>query len=110
MEALLHPVGLASFAVRLFMIVFGVYGWAVATIIDGKKLHCGGTQKLDSETRQRYRWQGIIAFFLVMLAPMLLFTHLWFFYFPCMFLLIVCFVGEVGWGSPTGVFDLAEFE
>lgn len=105
-DALLHPVGVASFAVRLFMIVFGIFGWAVATIVDGKQLHCGGTLKLDRETRQRYRLHGIIAFFLVVLAPMLLFTQLWFLYFPCMFVLIVCFVSEVGWGSPTKVLDL----
>jgi hypothetical protein len=98
-DALVHPIGFASFAVRLFMLIFGIFGWAVATVVAGKKLHCGGTQRIDTATRQKYGWQSALAVFFVILAPMLLMTHLWYFYFPVMFILFACFIGEVGWGN-----------
>jgi hypothetical protein len=97
----------ADFAVRLFMIVYGIFGWGVSTALSGKRLHCGGTLEADTATKRRYGVQGAIAFFLVLLAPLLLVSQAWFFYFPLMFVLVACFCGEVGWGKPSKIFSLS---
>src|SRR5439155_12302095 len=94
--------------VRMFMLIFGIFGWAVATVVEGKKLHCGGTKKIDAATRTKYRWQSAIAVFLILLAPVLLLSGAWYLYFPLMFFLVTCFVAEVGWGNAFWILDLTK--
>jgi hypothetical protein len=99
------PSPITDFAVRLFEVIFGIVGWAFTTIlISQKKLHCGGTQRLDQATRSRYVVWGIMLLTLIVLAPVLLITRMWFLYFPCMGVLTFCFVGEIISGSPTKAF------
>src|SRR5438067_18185 len=87
-HATVHPTGITDFAIRFFVLVFSVSGWAVATVLQNKKLYCGGTQVLDRETRHRYfigMWPALI---IVVLSPFFLLTHIWYIYFPCIFLLL----------------------
>ncbi len=102
---LIRPSTAADVAVRVFMIMFGIFGWAVTAVIVGKKLHCGGTEVIDEVTRQRYRWQAPIALFLLASALTLVSTERWIAYYGCMFVLVSSFVGEVGWGRPFKIFS-----
>src|SRR5436190_23708905 len=78
----------ADVAVRIFMTMFAAFGWAVTTVINGKKLHCGGTERIDKETRQRYRWQAPIAIALAAATLVLIATEHWLAYYACMFTLM----------------------
>src|ERR1700688_2955690 len=86
----IHPSLTADVAVRVFMIMFAIFGWAMTAVIDQKKLHCGGTEQIDEDTRQRYRWQAPIALFLAGSALTFVATEQWIFYYGCMFILINC--------------------
>lgn len=97
---IIQPSPAADVAARVFMVVFGVFGWAATALIDGRKLHCGATEKIDPETRHRYRWQAPVVLCLVCTALALLCTQRWYPYYGCMFVLFTCFIGEVGWGKP----------
>ena len=86
------------------MIIFGMFGWAITTVLQGKKLHCGGTQDLDLATRDRYIVQAPAAVVLVGVSLVLLTKEHWYLYYACMFLLVCCFVGELGWGNAFRIF------
>ncbi len=48
-------------ATRLLMLLFGVYGWAFAEIVGHERqLYCGGTNRLDTSSRQRYKQWGVV--------------------------------------------------
>jgi ABC-type antimicrobial peptide transport system permease subunit len=93
------PSGTMDFAVRLLTLFLGILGWAVSVVIDGKKLHCGGTQELDHSTRKKYRCQIPVVLAFLVLVPFLLLKENWWLYFLVMFFVLGSFVGEIGWGD-----------
>jgi hypothetical protein len=97
----LQPSFLVDLAIRLFEIMFGVIGWALSTIlVNQAKLHCGGTQRLDAPTRQRYnRWAMFMLPLLVLVVAFLV-SRLWPLYFLSVALLTFCFLSEIVSGSP----------
>lgn len=74
--------------------------WAIATIVRGRSLHCGGLQDLKTGDRLKY---GVGAIILVVVYTGLVVSYVN--ALPAMFmlttfLLITIFISEIGWGDP----------
>jgi len=91
---------------RLFMLTFGLFGWAFGVVLDNRKLHCGGTRELDTPTRHRYRIECVMGMALVVFAAVFLATTRLVFYFLTTFLLVCVLAGEIGYDSPWAVFRI----
>lgn len=95
-------------ATRLLMLVFGVVGWAAGLVLDRRKLHCGGAQKLDGAASARYRRWGLVFLWLLVLSAALVNRGSWEYclYFFVIFVLLALLAGEIGWGDPKGIFAI----
>ena len=86
------------------MLLFSIVGWAVSVALDGRKLHCGGTQQMDAATKNRYKWYVYVLFGLLVVCPVSLATESWLIYYPSVLATVGFLVGEIGWGSPWKAF------
>lgn len=93
-------------ATRFFMLLFGLFGWAAGTILDGRKLHCGGTKGLDDAAKRRYQLGALVILALLVLAVAFLATARLSFYFATTLLLLCLLSGEIAWGAPLRVFSV----
>lgn len=92
---------------RFFMLAWSALGWAFGTVLQGKMLHCGGTEKLpEDETeksyaQRRYVFWGIIAIFLLVLAfGLFCIPDLWYWAFLPTAAFVLGIVGETVAGKP----------
>jgi peptidoglycan/LPS O-acetylase OafA/YrhL len=93
-------------ATRLFMVIFGIIGWAAGIVRDKRKLHCGGTKELDAVTKKRYFTLSLFGLAFLILATVFLATTRLVFYFVTILLILLVLVGEIGWGSPWEPFKI----
>jgi len=93
-------------ATRLLMVLFGLIGWGAGIVLDNRKLHCGGTKKLDDVTKKRYLPLFLCGLVLLILATAFLATTKLVLYFGTVLLILLLLVGEIGWGSPLEPFRI----
>lgn len=87
-------------ATRVFDLIIALVGWAIGTALYGKQIHCGGSQKSNKETRERYAWLSAIILPLLILIPVFLITQQLFFYFLDALFLLAVICGEIKSGKP----------
>ena len=85
---------------RLNTFLFGVAGWAAATVMQGKKLHCGGTLPSDEIDTRRYAVLFLACLFFFILSVVLAVKGLPWLGYPVALVLVSLLIGEIGWGNP----------
>ena len=97
-------------ASSFFMLLFGVIVWGVDTAFLDKKpkqLHCGGSKPMDEKTRRRYKVLACILLALVLFAAVSLGRNYLVVYFAVVFVIVTLLAGEIGWGGPLIMIQLA---
>jgi len=86
---------------RLFMLWFGILGWAVGTVARGSKLYCGGREPIRKSQAFFYLRRYAVGVAVVVVASILAASSLaderWSLYAVSVFTMFVLLVGEVGW-------------
>lgn len=87
-------------ATRTFDLIMALIGWAIGTALYGRQIHCGGSQKSNKETRERYVKLSFLILPLLMLTPVFLIEQqIILYYLDALFLLaVIC--GEIKSGKP----------
>jgi hypothetical protein len=91
---------LTNIAITLFVLLMGIYCWAIAIVVGQKhKIHCGGTEPRDDDSEHYALW-GMVGLLLLCLMLIFVVTNSMYFYFPLAFGFICGFIGELYWGNP----------
>jgi len=85
---------------RWLGIIASLILWSMFTIFRGKRLHCGGTEPTSPSDRQKYLFEGIGFFIGYTILLTAYYNALTLPFVLVVFLFIVVFVGEIGWGNP----------
>jgi len=87
-------------ATRTFDLIVALIGWAIGTALYGRQIHCGGSQRSNKETRERYVRLSVIILPLLILIPVfLVMQQIFWYYLDALFLLaVIC--GEIKSGNP----------
>lgn len=87
-------------ATRVFDLIIALIGWAIGTALYGRQIHCGGSQKSNKETRERYVNLSVIILPLLILIPVFLIEQQLFLYFLDALFLLAVVCGEIKSGKP----------
>ena len=92
---------LANIAKTLFVLLMGIYFWAIAIVVGQKhKIHCGGTEPLDPSSSGHYALWAMVGLLLLFLMLIFVVTNSMCIYFLLAFGFICGFIGELCWGKP----------
>ena len=94
----------AIISVRMFDLIFAIFGWAAALMITGRRIHCGGRVRSNARDRERYVNLLIGGFSFVLIMGLLLVKGYLATYWILAIGLSALICGEIGWGDCWKVF------
>lgn len=96
----LKDLGVNEVAIRAYTLVFSFVGWSLGIMVQGRKLHGGGINKIDESDAGKYSLFFVSMFIFMILSSIFISGGDVSYSSVPLVLVVAGLFGEIGWGDP----------